>query len=183
LIASIGIFIVYVNPTYTKQVIPLQAQIKQLNSTIAAAEEFNKKEAQIATERNALPADSIARLQSYLPDSVDNVQLVLDLNTLAARSGLTLSDLDIAAGTGTEQVAPAAGADASGALPLQSVSSKISDSLQISFKAKGPYAGFRTFLMTLEESLRPMDLTHIEIKTDPLLPDTFSLTFTIYWLH
>lgn len=178
IILSIGLFVAFINPTYTGKIVPLQAQIKQYDSALAAAADFNKKEAQLATERNAIPADAINRLESYLPDGVDNVQLILDLNALAAKSGVLLSNFEIKQ-TALDQNSVAA---ESNALPL-TIGSKQVDSLDLSVKATGTYGAFRTFLGGVEKSLRPMDLSQMSLTVSQTGVYTYDMTFRIYWLH
>ena len=95
IIVAGGLYFTYISPTYTNKIIPLKAEIAQSNEALAAAEDFKQKEAQIATERAAIPQEGLTRLLAYLPDGVDNVQQVLDLNALATRSGISLSNFNI----------------------------------------------------------------------------------------
>ncbi len=178
ILIAIGLFVGYINPVYTTKIVPLQSDIKQYDSTLAAAADFNTKEAQLATERNAIPADAIHRLETYLPDGVDNVQLILDLNALAAKSGVQLSNFNIRSST---NASPSI-ADINNQLPLQS-GNKQRDSLDLTVKATGSYAAFRTFLTGLEMSLRPMDLVQMSLTDSQTGVYTYDMTLRIYWLH
>ena len=88
IIISIGLYFTYIGPTYTQKILPLKEEISRSTTALAAADDFKQKEAQIATQRASIPQDGITKLLAYLPDGVDNVQLVLDLNGLATRSGI-----------------------------------------------------------------------------------------------
>lgn len=175
LLLAIGLFFGYANPVYIQKIQPLQAEIKQYNSTLVAAQDFNKKEAQLAADRDAIPAGGIARVQTYLPDGVDNVQLILDLNALAAKSGLQLSNFDI---RGNESP----NGTASAQLPLEGENQTV-DSIDLNVKAVGTYAGFRAFLDGVERSLRPMDLVQLSVTYAPSGVYSYDMTFRIYWLH
>lgn len=175
LLISLGLFFGYVNPVYTQKVLPLQAEIQQYNSTLAAASDFNKKEVQLAADRDAIPAVGIARLETYLPDGVDNVQLILDLNALAAKSGIQLSNFDIKSNQGTIS-------NGSNQLPLEG-QNQVVDSIDLNVKAVGTYSGFRTFLEGVEQSLRPMDLVQTSLTYAPSGVYNYEMTFRIYWLH
>ncbi len=178
ILLAIGIFVGYINPIYTGKILPLQAQIKQYNSTLAAAADFNKKEAELATARNAIPADAIARLEAYLPDGVDNVQLILDLNALAAKSGVQLSNFDVK----SSAAVTSATNQSTGAVPLDSAS-KPTDSIDVTVSATGTYSAFRAFLDGIERSLRPMDVIQLSLTDSATGVYTYSLTFRIYWMH
>jgi len=176
---AIGIFMGYTNPTYTNEILPLKAQIKEYTKALAAADEFKKKEAQLANERNAIPADSIARLQSFLPDGVDNIQMIIDMNALAARSGVELSNVDVSSSAGR---GPAnSSSKSSGQLPLSGAAPV--QSLDFSLNVTGTYSAFRTYLNALEKSLRPIDISSISLGVSQTGVYTYTLGARIYWLQ
>lgn len=173
---SIAIFVLYVNPTYSKVIIPHQAQIKSYDSALKAADDFNAKENELASQYNAIPRESIARLMAYLPDGVDNVQMILDLNALASATGVRLSDFNIKSSeTATTD-------QSKGQIALQSGSSA-TENITIGVKATGTYSAFRAFLNGIEHSLRPLDLIQINVSPTPTGVYSYELTFRIYWLR
>ena len=179
IILAIGIFAGYVHPTYTKQVDALALEIKDYDAVLLSARQFKEKQAQLLNEKDAITAEQLARLEAFLPDSVDNVQLILDLNALATRSGILLSELDVSV-----PVAPLEGSTDPLALEAQGPT----DSIQVSVNATGSYAAFHTFLAAVENSLRPLDLVEIDVKDAATgvasggIHD-YEMTFNIYWLR
>lgn len=171
ILAAIGIFFGYVNPTYSGNVASLREEIRSYDAALRAAEAFREKEAQLMLERNGISQEGLERLESFLPDGVDNVQLILDLNSLASRSGVSLSDFDIAA--------PAA--EQSGALELESEDAV--ESLDLTVTASGTYSAFKTFLQGAEWSLRPLDLVALEIQDSQTGVYSYQMTFRLYWLR
>ena len=179
IILSVGIFFLYVSPVYKDTIVPLQQEISRSDAALAAADDFNKKQAQIATERAAIPAESIDKLQKYLPDGVDNVQMIVDLNALASRSGVSLSNFAIKE---NKQVT-ADGGTTSGNGLLGNTAAKGTESLDLSVSVTGTYSAFRTFLYGIEHSLRPLDITQVLVSESKSGVYTFDLTMRIYWLH
>ena len=57
------------------------------NKALAAAITYATQQNELAAARNAIDPADLNRLVAFLPSSVDNVGLILDLNALAARSG------------------------------------------------------------------------------------------------
>lgn len=172
ILIAIGLFFGYVDPTYTGAVASLKTEIASYDAALAAAQNFSDKEAQLAQQRaNINPADE-ARVETFLPDGVDNVQLILDLNSLASRSGLTLSNFD------TQDVS---GQSNSNQLPLASENPV--ESLNLSVSGVGNYKAFKTFLTGAELSLRPMDLTNLTVEVTPSGVYNYGMTFRIYWLR
>ncbi len=172
ILVAIGVFFAYTNPAYSENVQMLRAEIRGYDAALAAAGEYAKKEEQIQAERDALPAEDLARLEAFLPDGVDNVQLILDLDALADRSGVTLSQFDVES---TERI------DESGALSLEADTPI--ESLDIGVTAIGNYASFKTFLAATERSLRPLDLVELRIEDSETGVYTYTMTFRIYWLR
>ncbi|MBA3788911.1 hypothetical protein H0X32_00760 [Patescibacteria group bacterium] len=175
---AIGLFFGYINPTYNGQIAEIKQKIASDNSALKAAADFTQKENELIAQRNQIPSDQLARLQSYLPDGVDNIQLIIDLNSLASRSGVTLSDFNVA---NNSAVTAAAAATKDTASAVQSTS--LTDSLDLTVSATGTYAAFRTFLAASEQSLRPMDITSFALTDSATGVYTYAITYRIYWLH
>jgi hypothetical protein len=173
-LAALGLFLGYVQPTYSGSIAALQTEIKDLDTALVAAREFKDKEVQLTQERATIPDGQLARLESALPDSVDNVQLIVDLNSLAARSGVELSQFNI----GT------AASDASSGQPDAALTSgEPTESLEISVSATATYASFRIFLEGIETSLRPLDVVELSVQDSDTGVYTYDMTLRFYWLR
>lgn len=173
ILIAIGLFFGYVNPTYSGHVAELKGEIRSYDDALKAAQAFSDKEDQILAERGQIPTEGLVRLESFLPDGVDNVQLILDLNALAGRSGLTLSDFDVAASS--------LGGGSSDRLPLEAEGPV--ESLDLTLSATGTYASFKTFLTGVEWSLRPLDLVELDIDDSATGVYTYRMKFRLYWLR
>lgn len=189
IIGAIGLFIGYTQPTYSNEVTEIRAEIRDLDTALKAAKQFKEKELQLTQERSSIAPEQLARLESFLPDSVDNVQLIVDMNSLAARSGMQLSDFDIVGGkqddTATAQqpgnaIAPQQMPTAPGFVlgPAETT-----ESLELSVSAIGSYAAFRTFLDGIEKSLRPLDIVELSVQDSATGIYTYDITFRLYWLR
>lgn len=198
-IGAIGLFIGYTQPTYGGSIAALKDEITNLDSALNAAEQFKLKEAQLTQQRNAMAGEQLERLEAFLPDSVDNVQLIVDLNSLAARSGVQLSEFNIAGGdsgsdttssarTSAAPLAAPGVASGPGAMTPQSntlalQTSEPTESLELSVSATGSYAAFRTFLTGVEQSLRPLDVIELSVQDSDTGVYTYDITFRLYWLR
>lgn len=175
LLIALGLFLGYINPTRTGSIAATKAQIDSYESALEAAEHFKEREGQLVVAQANIPSDGLARLAAFLPDGVDNVQIILDLNTLAARSGMTLSDFDTAggpqAGQGVDD--PAASLESDGPI----------DSLEITVSATGTYASFRNFVDGIESSLRMLDVVSVSVQDSATGVYTYDMTIRLYWLR
>lgn len=172
ILIAVGLFFGYVNPTYTGPVAQLKSEIKSYDSALAAAKQFKAKEEQLKAMKSAIPLEDEARVEAFLPDSVDNVQLILDLNALAERSGLTLSNFDVASSRAEQE----------GDRILLESESPV-QSLDLSLSATGDYESFKSFLLGAELSLRPLDLTELSLSDSATGIYSYDMTFRIYWLR
>lgn len=192
IVATLGLFFGYIQPTLNGSIAELNAEIQDLDTALLAAEQFKQKEVELTRARSQIAPEQLARLESFLPDSVDNVQLIVDLNSLAARSGVSLSDFDIQGGTsdtsaaqtpGAAPVDPAATAAASATSVLGANLAEPVDTLELSVAATGSYAAFRTFLAGVEQSLRPLDIMELSVEDSATGVYTYDITFRLYWLR
>jgi hypothetical protein len=181
ILIAIGLFFFYIEPTWNGPIAQAKQQVASYDSALAAASTFTQKENQLLAEQNSIPAASLSRLETYLPDGVNNVQLILDLNSLAQKSGVSLANFDVE-NNAAQQEAGAGGATtpAVGGLP-QSTSAV--NSLTLSVSATGTYQAFRTFLAASEQSLRQMDVTSLQVSNSSTGVYTYTITYRIYWLH
>jgi len=175
ILAAVALFALYVSPTYKNTIVPLRESIRQSSAALAAAQDFQAKQAEIATQRASIHEGDIEKIQKFLPDGVDNVQMVLDLNALASRSGILLSNFKI-----VENTVPVGRVTIEGA---SAAPSKSIDSLDLTVTATGTYSAFRTFLYGIEHSLRPLDITQIAVSNSENGVYTYDMTLRIYWLH
>lgn len=178
---AIGLFFGYVNPTRTGKIAETRAQIESYESALVAAERFKQKESELIIARANVPSDGLARLTSFLPDGVDNVQIILDLNALAARSGMTLSDFNTSndesvGGTESTTVVPAADG-------LAFEEQEPVESLDLTISATGTYTSFRAFLEGIEQSLRLLDVVSVKVTDSDTGVYSYDMTIRLYWLR
>jgi len=182
ILLAIGLFFGYVNPTRTGSVASTKAQIASYESALEAADRFKEREAELIVAQANIPSDGLARVESFLPDGVDNVQTILDLNTLAARSGITLSDFDTSADSTSSGESPQ-GPGAAGTPSLGFNTDGPIDSLEITVSATGTYSSFRNFLDGIERSLRLLDVIAVSVTDSTTGVYTYNMTIRLYWLR
>jgi len=176
LFVAIGIFFAYISPTWSGEIAAAKAAIASDNQALAAASEYTAQQNELISARNAIIPANLARITAFLPDSVDNVGLILNLNALAARSGLSLSNIDVMASS-----ASTPGTSASGVLPVHSASPI--NSVDLSLSAIGSYQALQTFLIGIEKSERLLDVRDILVKGSDTGVYTYQMMLRLYWLH
>lgn len=170
--ASIGLFVVYTNPAYQEMKV-LRAQVASYDEALNKSQELRTVRDGLLAKRNTFPTEAVAKLERVLPDNVDNIRLIIDINNIAARHGLTLTDVALGevGGKNGERSAVAVG-----------VSSDTVGSVEVGFSVSATYEGFLAFLMDIEHSLRIVDIEGLSFKTGSEVP-VYSLTIRTYWLR
>jgi len=170
-VAAIGLFIVYVDPTY-QSTKALSAQVDQYNSALDKSQELRQVRDQLLSKRNTFSADDVTKLSEVLPDNVDTIRLIIDINNIAARHNLTLSGVQLGdIGNGTQNAA-AVGSGATG--PVGSVS--------VGFSVTTSYDNMLAFLNDLEHSLRLIDVQKLGFSAAASDVTSYQFSISTYWL-
>lgn len=177
LMVAIGIFFAYVNPTWSVSIVATKAASAVDDQALAAADTYTRQQNNLITARDKIDPANLARLAILLPNSVDNVGLILDLNALAARSGLSLSNIDV-----STNVAPAASPNASATGAPSSRANPVG-SVDLSLSAVGTYSALHTFLSGVERSQRLLDVRDLVVKGSDTGVYTYQMKIRIYWLR
>jgi Tfp pilus assembly protein PilO len=176
-----GIFFFFTQPHYDT-VRALQSEIAQYDQALERAHELQQLKQSLLSRFNAFNPADIDRLHKLLPDHVDNVRLILDLDNLAARHGLAIQNVVISD--------PSAERNTGGVIASASASRQKYGSLTLKFRTQGTYDSFVAFLNDLEASLRIVDLVSLKLgvetgpqaqsRTEPVY--RYDLTIRTYWL-
>lgn len=149
-IITVGLFFTYIDPAY-KKMQELQALDTRLDGALTKSREFQEARDALLAKYESFNLDDIDRLQTLLPDSLDNVNLTLGVDTIAQAHNIALSDFEFRA---------------ENAMPSNAeVDSTVAShrSALLSFSAVGTYADFVNFLRDLEKSLRVVDTHRITV--------------------
>ncbi len=173
-----AIFFLYTQSAYS-QIGATQAQIKQYQDALDKAAQLQALKQQLLSRYNAFNPADVTRLQTMLPDSVDNIGLILDLDNLASRHGMALENVDVST--------PQSAAPQQSTAGIVGATAQKYDSLTLHFTTYGTYDNFRSFLTDLEHSLRLVDLVSLTVAKQGTAGTaasaySYDLTVKTYWL-
>ena len=114
------------------------------------------------------------KLGRILPDNVDNIRLIIDINGIAARHLLSINNIDMGAVSDS--------ATSRNALAVGSSGSAIG-SVELGFTITASYDDFLAFIQDLEHSLRVVDIETISFSASDEAIDDFQVNIRTYWLH
>lgn len=168
-VIAAGIFFGFIDPAYSR-VKELRAEESKFDLALTRSKELQEVRDQLVSRYNVIPGATIDRLEKLLPDNVDNVRLILDIDSIAARYGMRTRNVEL-------QVA-----ENRGARGQVVVDDREYQSVVLSFSVTGPYDVFRAFLADLEKSLRLVDITAVSFSATASGVYDFSISITTYWL-
>jgi Tfp pilus assembly protein PilO len=139
------------------------------DDVLSRARDLQSKRDELRARYNSISAADKTRLEQLLPDTLDNVKLVLDIDRIASRQGLRIKNIAVNSSAGVEK---------NSIIPDE----KGYGTATITFSISAPYDVFLSFLGDLEDGLRLIDITTLGINPkDPKAFD-YSVTFKTYWL-
>lgn len=173
-IAAIGLFVAYTNPKYqgSDGIKSLKMQVASYDEALNKSQELKSLRDQLLSRYNTFSAEDKDKLIKVLPDNVDNIRLVIDINNIASRHALAIKDLAIG-DAGKSQSTATGNLGATNTI----------GSVDLGFSVSADYQTFLAFLADLEHSLRLLDVERISLKTTETGVYDLSLSVRTYWLH
>lgn len=169
LILSLGAFWLYIDPTYS-DVRTLQASVAEYDGALKHSQELISARDELVQRKNSFSEEDKARLLKLLPDHVDTVRLVLDINSIATGYGMRLGGVEV---------------NVQEAKPGDIVGDNIDQyqTVEMRFSVSTTYAIFRQFEQALETSLRLVDIHSVSFgEPNERGLYVFNISLTTYWL-
>lgn len=183
IILAVGLFFTYTNSTW-QEVKVLKASSVEYDKAIDQSKQLLKIRDGLLAKFNGFREDDLRKLEKFIPTSIDNVRLIIDINNITSKYGASLQNVKLS--TDSKPGAPAAptpaATQAAGALPVVEVPDRSLNSMVLSFAIKADYATFLSILEELERSLRILDVTSIAFTSTEGEPYTYTISVKTYWL-
>lgn len=173
-ILAIAMFFGYIDPTYG-DVKEVRAEIKDYNDALDRARELIATRDRLLSAYNSFSAEDLERLRKMLPDHIDAVRLIIDLDSIAARHGIRIEDISIQGEISQ-----------SGASQQQGTASASNSPVGIAgfgFSVTTSYETLKQFVMDLEDSLRVIDVASISFGASDDDTATYDVQIKTYWLR
>ena len=190
-IALIGlsVFLVfwYGQPTWS-EIQEIQSQTAEYEKALSQASSLQDQLNQKLETRDQITEAQTQRLDTILPETLDTVRFLIELDKIATRSGMSVEDVSFSNTPETFGGSPqeATQSEASGQVPIYNTT-------QASFSVQGSYEDIQSFLSDLESSARIMDVTDLTISTQGdsnqteaesiISPgvNSYNITLNTYW--
>jgi hypothetical protein len=164
---SVAGFFMFINPIY-KEITDLRLQVASYNEALNNSQSLEAERDKLTQKYNSIDTDNLLRLNKMLPDNVDNIRLILEIEKLSVQYGMLLRDVKYdtkslptkTTGTATAPVVQ----NSKNNLAVQD--NKEYGSWDLAFSTQGSYFDFLNFIKDLEKNLRIVDVTAIEFSSD-----------------
>jgi len=185
---SIAGFFVFISPKY-EEVVALKAQVAAYDKALNNSKSLEDERDKLIKKSNDISKINKEKIEKMLPDSIDNIRLILEIEELASVYGMYLKDVryddEKKAEEGTPQVVQAGVVDES--------ANQDYGIWNLEFTTEGSYSNFINFTRDIEKNLRLVDISSVQFSsiTAPssksatsVSTDNYIYTFKIktYWL-
>jgi hypothetical protein len=176
ILSSVGITVFFTIPQYNCEkskcsydgIKAIRTQKISYSSALDSAKNLESRKSDLTSRYNSITEEERQKLESLLPNNVDNIKLVLELETLAKRYGLVVESPKLE--TKIETV-PASGQtirnDSNPNLP----SSYPYGTFTLDFTVRSTYSNAKLLMNDIEKNLRLIEPVSFSIKV-PTLDDT-----------
>ncbi len=184
---AVACFFVFTNPIYN-DISMLNGEVVSYNEALNNSKALENERDKLTAKYNAISVDNLDRLQKFLPDNIDNIRLILEIEKVALPYGMVLKDVKYnATEKNTTNNAVVASGTVQGGGVVQAAQ-KDYGVWNLGFSTSGTYNNFLNFTKDLENNLRIVDISSVSFSsdTDPKLGLTavYNYDFKIktYWL-
>lgn len=186
ILASIVIFALFTNPTY-KKVTALRSDITTYSKALNNSNDLQKKEYSLISKYNEIKQLDKERLNNFLPDTVNNIQFILEVERIASLHGMPIKDIKF-----DPIKKDSTPTDPNMIVAETEIDSRPYGVFPIEFTTEGKYDTFIPFLKDLEYNLRLIDVKSVSFTVpdaDPknsqgVDPNVYSYKVKVetYWL-
>lgn len=182
--ASLAIFMVFVRPLYS-DISNLKAEVASYDEALANSKALLNERDKLTQKFNSITTTDLERIKKLLPENVDNIRLILEIEKIALPFGMALRDVKYSP-TKTSEVASPSGVQA----PASISSQKEYGVFDLEFSTTGSYTNFLNFTKALESNLRIVDIASVEFSSDAggagvataNSPYRYNFKIKTYWL-
>lgn len=166
---AVALFVTAIDPLY-KEVGSVRIEVGNLNEALANSKQIVDVRDALLERFNAVSPELRDRIKKMIPDNVDNVRLILELDGIASRYGVAIKDIAL-----TDDVRRQAGA--------LGPDENIYGTIGLRVTVTGTYESFLKFLRDVEESLRIVDISALSFRSTGRDFNQYDLDIKTYWLR
>lgn len=161
---SITVFFMFADPIYT-DIKELRAQEASYNEALSNSKALENERDKLTAKKNSIDPGNLIKIQKLLPENIDNIRLILEIEQIALPYGMVLKDIKYSASDTVKSVASGEASAIQGGAAEQNLPRNYGV-WDLSFSTKGTYNNFLNFTRDLETNLRIVDISSIAFSSD-----------------
>jgi Tfp pilus assembly protein PilO len=200
---ALGGFFLITSPIYD-DILILQKQSDVYEQALQNSASLQKERDRLTSKFNSFSQEDMTKLEKMLPNSVDNIQLILEMQQEASKRGIIVKNVQFSPEQFLNQTATTAGTSSAvnntTAAQTKTANStgttnrtgrvasaddnKDYEAFELEFSVEGPYKDFVEFMELMERSLRLIDINTISFtpgtsEKDKKYSDNYRYLFKI----
>ncbi|MDP6387840.1 MAG: type 4a pilus biogenesis protein PilO [Candidatus Pacebacteria bacterium] len=171
ILLSAGLFFGFIDPTY-EDVKEILKEEEKFDQALDKSKELQKIRDELLSRYNTFSISNLDRLTKLLPDNVDNVRLVLDIDHIASVYGMRIKNVTVKKSEDRK-------------IGVIGPSEKPYESVKLSFSISSSYEDLIQFVKDIEKSLRIVDVVEISLipsKMGDVNLYEYDIGVKTYWL-
>lgn len=183
---SVSLFFMFTNPLY-EDISKLRAEVSSYNEALANSKALENERDKLTAKYNTINVDDLMKIEKLMPENVDNIRLILEIEKIATPYGMVLKNVKY----------NTADTNATPTPTIQSGASKVAPKdygiFDLEFSTSSTYNNFVNFTKDLESNLRIVDISSVSFasnvpstglvtKVNPSDNYTFNFKIKTYWL-
>lgn len=186
--SSIAGFLLLTQPIYNEAT-ALKVEADKYNEALANSKILQQERDRLTEKFNSFQAEDLVRLEKIVPDSVDNIKLILEIQEVAQDRGILVKNVEFEPEQFLEPDPNATAeelAKAKSNLRRPGAATNLDyEIFDLEFSIEGKYSAYVEFMKLLERSLRVVDIRSITFTPgtsedkDKLYVDNYKYTFRI----
>ncbi len=158
----------------TKQI---EAKEKEYGEVLMNARKLQEVRDDLLKKRKSFSKADLSRLEKLIPESADNVKLVMELQNIASKYGLSIQS---ASSEKDDGLTKKKGRNRKVNFDIQT---KDYGTITLSFTITGPYQSFLSFLKDVEDNIRITDVKDLTISpVDNGSGYQYDISLETYWV-
>jgi len=153
IIISVGLFYLHIDPRYVS-VQELMGQEEQYSNALDRARDLEVIRDEFLTTYNSFSQDNLQRLERIVPDKINTVKFVTDIDGIAGNHGIAIKKILV-----TGEIV-----DSAQVVTLDPALVKPYQTTTISFSFSARYTDLVPFLKDLEKSLQMVDIKSVAFQ-------------------
>ncbi|MFH1608469.1 MAG: hypothetical protein ABH951_00415 [Patescibacteria group bacterium] len=187
---AVAVFFMFTSPLYTEMSV-LKAQVASYNEALNNSKSLEAERDKLTEKYNNIDKNNLNKLEKMLPDNVDNIRLILEIEKLSLPYGMLLKDVKYDTKSEDEKTTTNnVVVQSRNNIALQE-DNKDYGSWDLEFSTQGSYFDFLNFVKDIEKNLRIVDITSVQFSsntgagistTQPLNTYKYGFKIKTYWL-